>query len=80
MYSMCSILVNITAYLVDWLCSSSFVDQTFFHKQTSIYGLGVVGGDSCSRGHEIESQHQIIDVFTFICCKNAPMFEYTKNK
>ena len=36
-------------------------------------GLVVKGGDSCSKGRELESQRQILDVnsFTFVCCKNC---------
>ena len=36
----------------------------------------VMGGDSCSKGHEFESGHRILDghLFTFICC----LFEKTK--
>ena len=35
-----------------------------------------MGGDSCSKGHEFESQHHLLDghVFTFICCKNCNVF------
>ena len=41
-------------------------------------GLVTVGGDSCSKGCEFESQHCILDghFFTFICCEN--FFENTK--
>ena len=40
-------------------------------------GLVVMGGDSCSKGREFESQHHILDgyFFTFICCKNSNVFE-----
>ena len=40
----------------------------------------VMGGGSCSKGHEFEYQHRILDVhfFTFICCKNCNVFEKTK--
>ena len=36
----------------------------------------VMGGDSCSKGREFESQHRILDghFFTFICCKNCNMY------
>ena len=36
-------------------------------------GLVVMGGDSCSKGREFESQHCILDghFFTIICCKNC---------
>ena len=39
----------------------------------------VMGKDSCSKGHEFESWHHILDghFFTFICCKNC-VFEKTK--
>ena len=32
-----------------------------------------MGGDSCSKSREFESQHRILDghFFTFICCKNC---------
>ena len=33
----------------------------------------VMGGDSCSKGREFESQRRILDgheFFTFICCEN----------
>ena len=35
-------------------------------------GLVVMGGDSCCKGREFESQHRKLDrhYFTFICCKN----------
>ena len=31
------------------------------------------GGDSCSEGHEFESQHHILDghFYTYSCCKNC---------
>ena len=41
----------------------------------------VMGGDSCYKGHEFESRHQILDghLFTFICCKNCNVcFKKTK--
>ena len=44
-------------------------------------GLVVMGGDSCSKGCEFESQHRMMDrhLFTFICCKNCYVgFEKTK--
>ena len=36
-------------------------------------GLVVMGGDSCSRGPEFESQHCILDehLFILICCKHC---------
>ena len=36
-------------------------------------GLVVMGGDSCSKGHEFKSQYRILDghFFTFICRKNC---------
>ena len=36
-------------------------------------GLVVMGGDSCSKGCEFESQHHLLDghFFTYICCKNC---------
>ena len=39
-------------------------------------GLVVKGGDSCSKGHEFESRHGMLDghdIFTFIWCKNIKM-------
>ena len=43
-------------------------------------GLMVMGGDSCSKGREFESQHRILDghFFTFICCKNCKCLERRK--
>ena len=40
----------------------------------------VMGGDSCSKGCEFESQQSILDghFFTFICCKICNEFEKTK--
>ena len=55
----------------------------YYHCRVVIYackmfirlatGLVVMGGDSCSKGHEFESQRQILDghYFTLICCKNC---------
>ena len=45
-------------------------------------GLVVMGGDSCSKGREFESQHRILDghFFTFICCKICNVFWKDKNK
>ena len=36
--------------------------------------LVVMGGDSCSKGHEFESWHRTFTgwtFFTFICCENC---------
>ena len=55
----------------------------YYHCRVVIYackmfirlatGLVVMGGDSCSKGHEFESLRQILDghYFTLICCKNC---------
>ena len=37
-------------------------------------GVVVMGGDSCSKGRDFESQHRKLDrhdIFIFICCKNC---------
>ena len=36
-------------------------------------GIVVMGGDSCSKGRELESRQGILDghFFTVICCKNC---------
>ena len=40
----------------------------------------VMGGDSCSKGREFESQHHLLDghFFRFVCCKNCSVFGRTK--
>ena len=47
-----------------------------------ITGLVVIGGGSCSKVREFESQRHILDghFFTFICCKIFNVFEKTKVK
>ena len=39
-------------------------------------GLVVMGGDSCSKGHEFESQHRVLD--GRICCRVCSVFEKPK--
>ena len=43
--------------------------------------LVVMGGDSCSRGHQFESQHRVLEgyIYTFIWPKVELMLEKTDN-
>ena len=56
------------------------IKQIFAKKGAGPPGLVVLGGDSCMRCHQFDSQCSILGgpFFTFICCTIVSMFERSK--
>ena len=53
------------------LSPSYSISQTFLLLGGSL-GLAVMGGDSCSKGYELESRQRSLDGHFYIfCCKNC---------